>query len=108
MNKLPLIPKSYLLEQSFVNILDPTSILFKNVTPYCSRFSEIQNLLAAKLATLEGVCSEVSDHFSAADPEPDDQTIEAEFRRRLQAKTGATGNLVAGLFGLPAFRLELD
>lgn len=91
-----------------MTILDPTSILFKNVTPYCSRFGEIQFVMAHRLQTLEEVVVQVADHFAAMDSEPGDDAIEEEVRRRLLDGAAPASNVVSALFGLPAFRLEQD
>lgn len=95
-----------------MTILDPTSILFKNVTPYCSRFGEIQFHFSHRLQTLEDVVVTVTDHFAAMDSEPEDETLQDEIRRRLleaaghSSSSGNTSNVVGAIFGLPAFRLE--
>lgn len=103
LNKLPLIPKSYLIEQSFVTILDPTSILFKNVTPYCSRYSDIRLSFESKLRCVEEVCAAVVDSVVMKETEVDDDWMTAELRERFRDKMGGEGNLVARLFGLPEF-----
>lgn len=106
MNKLSLIPKSCMIDQSFVTILDPTSILFKNVTPYCSRFVEIKYSLESRLRLLEETCEALVETLSKGEGEAGEELVRTELRKRLQERTGGTGNVVAQLFGLPVFRFE--
>lgn len=106
MNKLPLIHKSCFMEQSFVTILDPTSILFKNVTPYCSRFAEIKLSFETRLRMIEEACEGLVESLSKGEGRVDDEEIQRELRRELQERSGGSGNAVGQLFGLPVFRFE--
>lgn len=104
MNKLPLIPKKCLIEQSFVIILDPTSILFKNVTPYCIRFSEIQFYFKNRLLVLEEISQLVFDQVFNLDLDIGDEIIEEEFHKQVKVKLGDNGNLISKLFQIQEFQ----
>lgn len=86
-----------------MTILDPTSILFKNVTPYCSRYSDIRVGFEAKLRVIEETCAAVVEAVVTRETEVDDEWMMVELRERFREKTGGEGNFVARLFGLPEF-----
>lgn len=79
-------------------ILDPTSILFKNVTPYCIRFAEIQIFLHNRLLFLEEMCGLVGEDISKCEAEWEDQLIESQLRKRFGERLGEGENVIARLF----------
>lgn len=105
-NKLPLIPKNCLIDQSFVVILDPTSILFKNVTPFCSLFTEIQGYFHNRLLFLEELVELVLEDLLHME-NMDEVSIENLLRKRVADRLGSEGNLIAKLFNLSDFKTEL-
>lgn len=86
------------MEQAFVMILDPTSPIFKNVTPYCIRFVEIQNHFRSRLQILDEISECVYEKVRNMGIEVEDCAIEVEFQEQFKARLGMEGSFISRLF----------